>query len=80
MYMIWTALGCLVHFVDSIVWNGNVVNWAPVWCDICPFRYSFTQTPWSKKFIQLRTLNSVSLSHGLLAVFALPVASTISLC
>lgn len=35
MYMVWTALGCLVHFVDSIVWNGNAINWAPVWCDIC---------------------------------------------
>jgi pheromone a factor receptor len=34
MYMIWTALGCLVHFVDSIVWSGNAINWAPVWCDI----------------------------------------------
>jgi pheromone a factor receptor len=34
MYMVWTALGCLVHFVDSIIWNGNAINWAPVWCDI----------------------------------------------
>jgi len=34
MYMIWTALGCLVHFVGSILWNGNAINWAPVWCDI----------------------------------------------
>lgn len=34
MYMIWTAIGCLVHFVNSILWNGNAVNWAPVWCDI----------------------------------------------
>jgi pheromone a factor receptor len=34
MYMIWTALACLVHFVDSILWNGNAINWAPVWCDI----------------------------------------------
>lgn len=34
MYMIWTALACLVYFVDSIVWSGNTVNWAPVWCDI----------------------------------------------
>lgn len=38
MYMIWTALGCLVHFVGSILWNGNAINWAPVWCDICTFR------------------------------------------
>lgn len=34
MYMIWTALACLVHFVDSILWSGNAINWAPVWCDI----------------------------------------------
>jgi pheromone a factor receptor len=33
MYMIWTALACLVHFVDSIIWNGNAINWAPAWCD-----------------------------------------------
>ena len=37
MFMIWTALGCLVYFVDAIVWSGNVVNWAPVWCDIGAF-------------------------------------------
>jgi len=39
MYMIWTALACLVYFVDSIVWSGNAINWAPVWCDIsmCTF-------------------------------------------
>lgn len=32
--MIWTALGCLNQFINSIVWNGNAINWAPVWCDI----------------------------------------------
>ena len=25
---------CIVHFIDSIVWNRNTINWAPVWCDI----------------------------------------------
>lgn len=34
-YMIWVALSCLVVFVNSVVWHGNVTNWAPVWCDIC---------------------------------------------
>ena len=34
MYGVWTAIACLVHFVDSIVWDGNTVNQAPVWCDI----------------------------------------------
>ncbi|KAK7046047.1 a-factor receptor [Paramarasmius palmivorus] len=32
--MIWTAALCLVDFVNSIVWAGNVNNPAPVWCDI----------------------------------------------
>jgi len=43
-YMVWTALGCLVHFVNAVVWNGNALNWAPVWCDICMlFACSFTR-------------------------------------
>ena len=45
VYMIWTALDCLVFFVNSILWSGNVINRAPVWCDICTFMYSFTQIP-----------------------------------
>ncbi|KAJ7691152.1 pheromone A receptor-domain-containing protein [Mycena rosella] len=34
LYMIWTALACLVFFINSIVWDGNMIDWAPVWCDI----------------------------------------------
>ncbi|KAF7344923.1 Pheromone B alpha 1 receptor [Mycena venus] len=42
MYMIWTALACIVFFVDSIVWNGNMINWSPTWCDISThFLYGF---------------------------------------
>ena len=22
-------------FVNSIVWDGNIVNWTPGWCDVC---------------------------------------------
>ncbi|KAK7026810.1 a-factor receptor [Paramarasmius palmivorus] len=32
--MLWTAALCLVRFVNSIVWAGNVDNVAPIWCDI----------------------------------------------
>ncbi|KAE9390538.1 pheromone receptor [Gymnopus androsaceus JB14] len=32
--MIWTGLACLNQFIKSVVWTGNVINWAPVWCDI----------------------------------------------
>lgn len=34
MYIAWTALGCLLHFVNSIVWHSSALNVAPVWCDI----------------------------------------------
>jgi pheromone a factor receptor len=34
MYMAWTGLGCLMQCINSIVWNGNMVNRAPVYCDI----------------------------------------------
>ncbi|KAJ7035381.1 STE3-domain-containing protein [Mycena alexandri] len=34
LYMIWTGLACLVFFINSIVWNGNIIDWSPAWCDI----------------------------------------------
>lgn len=34
LYMAWAGVGCLNGFINSIVWNGNAINWAPVWCDI----------------------------------------------
>ncbi|KAJ6457107.1 pheromone A receptor-domain-containing protein [Mycena vitilis] len=34
LYMMWTALACLVFFIDSIVWSGNTIDWSPAWCDI----------------------------------------------
>ncbi|ESK86136.1 pheromone receptor [Moniliophthora roreri MCA 2997] len=35
LYILWTSLACLNQFVNSVVWTGNVVNRAPVWCVIC---------------------------------------------
>ena len=35
LFMIWTGLGCLLQGINSIVWNGNMVNRAPIYCDIC---------------------------------------------
>ncbi|KAF8884489.1 pheromone A receptor-domain-containing protein, partial [Infundibulicybe gibba] len=29
LYMLWTGLACLNQFINSIVWNGNAINWAP---------------------------------------------------
>ncbi|KAJ6617170.1 pheromone A receptor-domain-containing protein [Mycena sp. CBHHK59/15] len=34
LYMIWSALACLVLFIDSIIWSGNIIDWSPTWCDI----------------------------------------------
>ncbi|EGN97917.1 hypothetical protein SERLA73DRAFT_91071 [Serpula lacrymans var. lacrymans S7.3] len=32
--IIWIGLLCLNGFVNSIVWDHSVTDWAPVWCDI----------------------------------------------
>ncbi|KAF8468710.1 pheromone receptor [Russula ochroleuca] len=34
LFMIWTGLGCLLQCINSIVWNKNMTNRAPVYCDI----------------------------------------------
>ncbi|KDQ50791.1 hypothetical protein JAAARDRAFT_199631 [Jaapia argillacea MUCL 33604] len=34
LYMGWTAMQCLNAFINSVVWNNNAINWAPVFCDI----------------------------------------------
>ena len=33
--MAWSGLACLNFFINSLIWNNNVNNPAPVWCDIC---------------------------------------------
>ncbi|KAF8630091.1 hypothetical protein AX17_005489 [Amanita inopinata Kibby_2008] len=32
--MLWTSIACLNQFVNSVVWAGNVINYAPWWCEI----------------------------------------------
>ncbi|KAI0061292.1 pheromone receptor [Artomyces pyxidatus] len=34
LFLVWTAVGCLILFINSVVWNGNMDNVAPIWCDI----------------------------------------------
>ncbi|KAK1227874.1 a-factor receptor [Marasmius sp. AFHP31] len=34
LFMFWTSIVCLIHFVNALIWHGNVRNVAPVWCDI----------------------------------------------
>ncbi|KAG9310932.1 STE3-domain-containing protein [Chiua virens] len=34
LYMVWAGLACLNLFINSVVWNSDVIDKAPVWCDI----------------------------------------------
>jgi len=34
LYIFWVATSNLTLFINSIIWDGNAVDWAPVWCDI----------------------------------------------
>ncbi|KAF9265062.1 pheromone receptor [Marasmius fiardii PR-910] len=34
LFMLWSSIICLISFVNSLIWHGNVNNIAPVWCDI----------------------------------------------
>jgi len=34
LYILWTGTGALIMSINAIIWDGNTVNWAPVWCDI----------------------------------------------
>ena len=33
LYMIWAGLGCLIQCVNSIVWNKNIIDRVPTYCD-----------------------------------------------
>lgn len=32
--VLWLAMYNLVHGINAVIWDGNVENHAPVWCDI----------------------------------------------
>ncbi|GJE95536.1 STE3 domain-containing protein [Phanerochaete sordida] len=34
LWMFWSGTGCLVYFINGIVWHDSTTNCAPVWCDI----------------------------------------------
>ena len=33
LFAVWTCAGCLITFVNTIVWHGNIRD-GPGWCDI----------------------------------------------
>ena len=66
--MIWTGLGCLLQCVNSIVWNGNVINRAPVYCDI------------GKSVDPLSFKRSLTLRHHTVIQFQVALNVAISAC
>src|ERR1700683_800287 len=62
LYMAWTAVGCFNQFINSVVWNKNVVNRAPVWCDICE---DFPCSPSSSWHFDVDPLEAVRIIVGL---------------
>ncbi|EIW75492.1 fungal pheromone STE3G-protein-coupled receptor, partial [Coniophora puteana RWD-64-598 SS2] len=34
LYIMWTSVMCLTIAVNAAMWNGNVTDWAPAWCEI----------------------------------------------
>ena len=35
LYIFWVGGQCLFHAINLHIWRDNVINSAPVWCDIC---------------------------------------------
>lgn len=33
LYIVWTAIGCLLQFINSLAWSHDAINRAPAWCD-----------------------------------------------
>jgi pheromone a factor receptor len=34
LYILWVAISDLAYFIDSVVWDENIVDRSPIWCDI----------------------------------------------
>ena len=60
-FIMWTAVACLIEFVNCIIWTGNLNNPAPVWCDICEFAFQYLFTALNLSW-QLRKSSWVSAS------------------
>lgn len=76
--MFWTGLGCLVQCINSIVWNENMINRAPVYCVIGKSLDAFFSSVHSLSVIpQLLVFKLRLMLHSLLVRFASNAASTI---
>ncbi|KAJ6458070.1 putative pheromone receptor [Mycena vitilis] len=64
LYMIWTALACLVFFIDSVVWSGNTIDWSPT-CDALPQRLQSRDPRVRKSKSEKRKAIVIDLAIGL---------------
>jgi Pheromone A receptor len=77
LYMFWTGLGCLMQCINSIVWNGNMINRAPVYCDICKSLDALLSSVRSPFVIPQQPVFKLrSMLHSRLVRFASIAAST----
>ncbi|KAF8332022.1 GPCR fungal pheromone mating factor [Cantharellus anzutake] len=60
----WSLVGCCVYFINSLLWQKNARNFAPVWCDIS-----------SKLLVSLETglsSSTLCISHQLFDIMTKP--------
>jgi len=77
MFMFWTGLGCLVEFINSVVWNKNMIDRAPIYCDIGKSLDALLSSVHSHSVIPQQPVFKLrSMLQSRLARFASTVAST----
>ena len=67
LYLAWVGLDCLFLGINSIIWNHNTVNWAPVWCDISQFFFCFNDN-FTGAYLVIATRFNVGISIAIPAV------------
>ena len=40
IYIGWVAVGSIILYVDAVVWNGNIGDPMPAWCDFSAWTFS----------------------------------------
>jgi len=77
LVMAWLGLTCLGLCINSIIWKGNSIDWAPVWCDICEFHHApYRDIEVSYYIFQLQDSSTVSTLEFRLLRFVSTVAFT----
>ena len=57
--------------INSIIWNHNTVNWAPVWCDISEFSFTLINDDFTGAYLVIASRFIVGISIALPATLLL---------